>query len=87
MFRAFGYCAPINRCVYPFISVSVREIFERACAHADVGQGRVSVVGLDDIDSICPKRGPDSEGLSTRMVTLALYPEGDRRSEDRFGFH
>lgn len=49
-----------------------REIFERACAHADVGEGRVSVVGLDDIDSICPKRGPDSEGLSTRMVAQML---------------
>ena len=36
----------------------------------------MSLVGLDDVDSICPKRGPDSEGLSTRMVTHAVVSGG-----------
>ena len=66
----------LNEFLHRFISTAAREIFERACAHADVGEGRVSLAGLDDVDSICPKRGPGSEGLSTRMVTHAVVSGG-----------
>lgn len=51
----------------------LRDVFAVAGAHADAGPSASSLVFIDEIDALCPKRdGDDGAGFSARIVRCGV---------------
>lgn len=67
---------------------ALREVFAVASAHSDAGADASSIVFVDEIDALCPKRdGDDGSGFSARIVRgPACGPPGRETGLPRTAF-